>query len=155
MSCIAVCIGIMHMLYIRVGCFHPKLLTFIKKLKSHYTTSMTNKAVTFFCVECCYSLIPTDSTRLLVAVMTKGNNCTWWLWDGSWDCELFVLFVAECFVRDAVCVWIPSDAALQVDRRQPQSASVFSPHLLGTLFSGISWHRGEVLGLEWQRILSH
>lgn len=66
-----------------------------------------------------------------------------------------MLFVAECFVRDAVCVWIPSDAALQVDRRQPQSAPVFSPHLLGTLFSGISWHRGEVLGLEWQRILSH
>ena len=56
-----------------------------------------------------------------------------------------MLFVAERSVRDAVCVWIPGDAALQVDRRQPQSAPVFSPHLLGTLLSGISWHRGEVL----------
>ena len=151
-SCIAV--GIMHMLSICVGCFHPKLLTFIKKWKSHYTTSMTNKTKSLFVL-----------SVVILWFQPMALDC-WLLWRprvtaaaggcerDSWDWELFVLFVAECSVRDAVCVWIPGDAALQVDRRQPQSAPVFSPHLLGTLLSGISWHRGEVLGLEWQRILS-
>ena len=61
-----------HYAYVIHTCwlFSPKTTDFHQKMKItlHNLYDQQNKVV--FCVECCYSLIPVDGTRLLVAVTT-------------------------------------------------------------------------------------